>query len=1712
MATSPKDHIEEIRKCKFSIGGDPNPLTEDLHQAVKNLSAELYSKDVHFLMELVQNAEDNEYEDGVEPSLEFVITSKDITETGASATLLIFNNEKGFSRKNIESICSVGRSTKKANRKSGYIGEKGIGFKSVFLISARPYIFSNGYQIRFSEEPCRHCNVGYIVPEWVDENPILARIKLIYGSSSTRLPTTTIVLPLKSDKVKPVKQQLSNIHPELLLFLTKIRQLSVREANEDKQLNTVSAISISSERDLVKKKNIDAESYLLILSADEKVGSAERCSYHMWRQRFPVPQGHRVDKRKDVDEWVITLAFPYGERLNGGLSSPGIYAFLPTEMVTNFPFIIQADFMLSSSREAILLDEKWNQGILNCVPLAFLGAFTSLVKDYQDVPVKTLVNMFGFLPVSSSSYSSLNAIRCSIKEKLLHEDIIPCQSYTEQRIFRKPSQVGRLQPAFWSLLSKARKQGVALHNISSHGIHILNSAFDYEECNHILNFLEVKLVENEWYSMCIQSSDLVLGVSEDLYMELLLFVAKNWKQSFSMTSMVNIPLLKYVDMNGHEALCSTNDASKGNPTLLLSTESNQVSWLISWNKEFRCVNGYFFTEPTQEAFHSGSKWQSVFEWLLSEVNANSVDVHDYAVLIRDSLIHESKLVLAYAHFLYHSFVKLYVTAAQIGSLCSEMPLVDGYGWVVSGRSGVIVPANGSKWVQLIGSNPWKSEGYIELGGDYLHSRRYADIFTKKEELLGFLKAYARASDIPSLPPPDSVLSSMSSPLTRENVFLLLDWIHNIRMNRMSMPERFSTSIQQGCWLRVCLCGGHGYRPPSQSFFHSSSWGHHLQNGSVRVDIPLVDKDFYGDAIDKYQDDLRTVGVMFEFKEACQFIGKHFMSLVASSSLTKSDVFSMLNFIRHLRNKYLSPDDFIISIKDGIWLQTVLGKRSPGQSVFFDNEWAAAVQISDIPFVDQNYYGQDIQAFKEEFKLLGVVFGLEQNYQLVVANLKPSEKLISLGAEAALMALECIRHLNLNSSNRLCTALKGNRCLKTVNHGYKCPAECFLPDPTWACLLQVFDSFPLIDEKFYGSKILRFKNELRNLGVTVTLEKVIESFRHAFWQHVSKCALSKSNVLSFLECYRNFEKEGFNLLGCIGKCILEAKWLKTRLGVASTPEECILIGKGWEPITSVTLLPFLDDAYYGQDIFQYKDELKRMGVATTFKKCSKFIPTSLCLPQNPSHISSPAAFSLLMCMKNLQMDVDEKRISVLREKLDQKWIKTQAGYRCPKECLLFDSNWNEILKQEDGPFIDEKFYGPVISSYTRELEALGVVVEVENGCSLIADYLDVHSNRTTINRVYTYLNDQEWPTTSRNKDASSNVKIWIPTGENSGNWVKPQSCVLHDKTGLFGSQMFVLDKYYSGKLLLFFSKLGVKGNPSLADYFMLWKVWESSKRGLLPAECCAFWEFVVEHWNPRTQKSFEENLSKFPVCSGSHEILLLDKGDVFIADNLCMKELFEQSSAHPLFVWYPQPSQSSLPRTKLLNIYREVGVQALSDTVHCRELLPIDSTGLEKANPEMIYVAKNMSRLILGFLAQPHIEMEAEKRHVSLSRLVNATFLKMEEPIPVEYKLSLSSGEILTAKTSRMVRWERESSKFFITDVNKSNGYRGVLEFATNFSQVVSEGILCENEDEVWELAELIKLGYMVEFDEDSINFLMKINNLQIFMEDEHFLLSLFPAI
>ncbi|KAG6672485.1 hypothetical protein I3842_16G059500 [Carya illinoinensis] len=1497
-----REHIEEIRRKKFSIGGELNPLTEDLHQAVKNLYVELYAKD---------NVEDNEYVEGVDPSLEFLITSEDIAGRGALATFLIFNNEKGFSSKNIDSICSVGRSTKKGKRnvqKLNKVVEKWfwpthqtrIGFKSVFLITAQPYIFSSGYQIRFNEEPCPHCNLGYIVLEWVEENPRLSDIQQIYGSQKYP-PTTTIVLPLKPD------QRLL----EVLLFLTKLKRLSVREHNKNPKLNTVSAIAITSETNFVMRKNIDAESSTFHLSAERKNnGIDEECSYYMWKQKFPV----RHENRKEL---VIKLAFPFGEHLNRGTSSPGIYAFLPTEMITNFPFIIQADFLLASSRETILLDSKWNQGILDCVSSAFIDAFVSLVRTSDhNVPPLYLAPMFRFIPINCSSYQD--------------------ESYTPQKFFHKPCKVGRLMPDFWNILEQAEKQGVSLLNLSSHGKYILSSSFDKGEYDHILSFLGVEPVNNEWYAKCIKSFNLVVGVTEDVYLEILLLVATNWKSKFDSTEMKNIPLIKYLGVYGDK--------------------------------------------------------MTLQQWLQENVKVGALDVHDYAVHLNGYINNDRKLANTFVHFLYHSFSKSYLSKAEVDYLCDER---------------VLVPANWSKLAGLIGSNPWRGESYVELGEAYLCPGPFAGESCSEEQLLEFLKTHVVASDIPYISPPIVKILAVSAPLTKQNAFLLLDWIQNLKCRRARIPDKFLASIKEGSWLKITTNGCSGYRPPSRSCMLTSSLGNILQSGSLLVDIPLIDQSFYGYQINKYKEELKTIGVMFKYGEAYEFIGKHLMSLADSSTLTRGQVLSIFNFIRFLRANYLALEKFISIVKERRWLMTSRGDMSLVGSILFDHKWKVASQISNLPFIDTGYFGDEILSFKEELRSLGLLIGFSGNYKLVVENLKSPSSLSSLTAEAIIFILKCMNHSG--QSNKLIGTLSGVKCFKT-NIGYKSPGECFI-------------------------------NELQQLGIMVDVEEVAQVFAQSFKQRAA--SMTKENVLFFLSCYRLLKDTPHKFPSDLMKCIYEVKWLQTRLGDLRSPSNCILYGPNWQSIAPITLLSFIDDSdnYYGKDIHEYKKELKSIGVVTKFKDGVKFIADGVFSPQDPFIITPANVVALLEFIPILLHDHagSHKFPDSFYRRISQKWLKTNDGYRPPDQCYLFDSTWGSHLKHTDGPFLDEGFYGSNIRSYKKELNAIHVTVNVKKGCLFIASHLNFH---------------HEFSTTKR---------IWIPYGTENGKWASPEECVLHDKDDLFSFRVQVLEKYPDQKLLSFFSKaFNVKSNPSIDDYCQLWKIWKTLRPQLPHEDCFKFWVYVSKHWSGKTERTLIDRLEKLPVASDSDVIFLSNKHDAFIANDLQLKDLFEQVFPRPIFVWYPERSSPSLPRTKLLEIYKKIGVQT-------------------------IFARLN-----------------------AVKGLLNITFLEKIELIIVNYTLSLSSGENVELKVSRMIHWDREASKLFAQKLDKSSGYMNMIENATYFFEAISESLLWENSDHIGALVELIKLFFILEYNEEVVGFVMKTKNMQSFMEDEEFLASIFP--
>ena len=93
--------------------------SEDRDNLLLLISKRLYGEKIHYVLELIQNAEDE--------------ASKTITFAFDENSIAVINNGRPFEEEDVWGICSV-----RPGREKNKIGFFGIGFKSVFSITKTP--------------------------------------------------------------------------------------------------------------------------------------------------------------------------------------------------------------------------------------------------------------------------------------------------------------------------------------------------------------------------------------------------------------------------------------------------------------------------------------------------------------------------------------------------------------------------------------------------------------------------------------------------------------------------------------------------------------------------------------------------------------------------------------------------------------------------------------------------------------------------------------------------------------------------------------------------------------------------------------------------------------------------------------------------------------------------------------------------------------------------------------------------------------------------------------------------------------------------------------------------------------------------------------------------------------------------------------------------------------------------------------------------------------------------------------------------------------------------------------------------------------------------------------------------------------------------------------------------------------------------------------
>ncbi|EFJ04480.1 hypothetical protein SELMODRAFT_432374 [Selaginella moellendorffii] len=805
--SSQRMFIERLRRELFGIGqSGPNPLAPMLQETIRLLSAELYQKDIHFLSELVQET-------------------------------------------NIESLCGSGQSTKKGKKSQGYIGEKGIGFKSVFLVTKQPYIISNGFRIRFDEEPHNEAKLGYIVPEWVDR-PTDAVLQKV--CSKAELPATVIILPLRQEKISEVAKQLTQIPAETLLFLSKIRMLSIY----DQQSRPPTELVLSRSVEMTTSKNESVETSTTFLTASNGRNGTQHSNYYMFKQTLKVPEEAKVENRKDVDSWTITLAFPVDDRISSSCSIGDIFSFLPSDIHSGLPFLINSDFLLVSSRETLLFDSPWNQGIFRCVPEVFYNAFELLLNTtafgLQSIPSVARMAMYKYVPVNVCRNSYLERVRNDILSKLKDNNVILCASDVGRAPpsgqLCKPALARKIAPSFRELLKAAPKCPRFLRGSPSY---IVDSTLQ-ESYVSVLRLLGVPDMSNDEYHQSLDSEDWMRSLPDDAYVKLLVFL------SSKSSTLRSLKFLKYRGSDGRLQLASMDDLARNDGrSIYWDSGHRATAWLAGWTEVFQRWLTFNFVPS---ACAAKIRQHSVLEnWLertpfsVSELTACSLARQVLRAVTANSS--DAKLAVLAMHFLFDLYRNDRSSYTSISNQKRNVPIVENDGAVspygasyVSTRPLLLPAACGAKWPLLLPSDVWR-RGVRKLSEEYMESATVdlsdPDVRT---EFVNFLKEQFLATDIPAFDPVNEALP----PHYVGNVAassLLLKWIKSRHCN----APAFASSIKNTKWLKT----SHGYCCPTVAFLPVPE----LLKVLKVEDVPFVDKDWM--PLEEYKNEFRSLGVACE---------------------------------------------------------------------------------------------------------------------------------------------------------------------------------------------------------------------------------------------------------------------------------------------------------------------------------------------------------------------------------------------------------------------------------------------------------------------------------------------------------------------------------------------------------------------------------------------------------------------------------------------------------------------------------------------------------------------------------------------------------------------------------------------------------------------------------------------------------------------------------
>lgn len=387
------------------------------------------------LLELLQNCDD-------QGSTEVLIKLDQ-----ENNTISISNNGEPFSEKGYRSLFISYLSSKTSKKE--FIGNKGLGFRSIINWSNQIEIESNGISLIYNHQNRKsffekHFNKNQREEVLNEEGLIVTAIPVPFlgiptiNSIKEKEYVTSIIITYKEEFFNNIIEQVKSITPETLFFLKNLENIRFEGFEE-----SVTSIETHKEELPVEK---DEFAPVQKITYNDTV-------WYIFKEEESLGEVIRSEK-KEEEFYQIKIAIEE----NMALSDPKLYSFFPTNIQLDQPYILHATFDLDATRNQLVKSKK------NSIILEKVVQFTIKVAKYftqnrvSYKPLEILNHRHEADTLDNLGYYEL------VNKAFENEKIFPCVDNT----YRSLKQVVYFGDGFAKMLKEIN----ATDNI---GFHLLES-------------------------------------------------------------------------------------------------------------------------------------------------------------------------------------------------------------------------------------------------------------------------------------------------------------------------------------------------------------------------------------------------------------------------------------------------------------------------------------------------------------------------------------------------------------------------------------------------------------------------------------------------------------------------------------------------------------------------------------------------------------------------------------------------------------------------------------------------------------------------------------------------------------------------------------------------------------------------------------------------------------------------------------------------------------------------------------------------------------------------------------------------------------------------------------------------------------------------------------------------------------------------------------